>query len=128
MNVEKSFFARNELEYLDFKITREGIIYSPDKVEAIENIAVPTKKKQIQSFIRIINYYRDMWKHRSSILTLLCSMTFQQAKYNWSKVCQKAFDTIRDLVPRAKLLSYPNVIKPFSNPNGCKQTTIRSSN
>ena len=33
----------------------------PDKVEAIKNIAVPTTKKQLQSFIGLINLYtRDM--------------------------------------------------------------------
>ena len=37
MNVEKSFFARNELECLGFNITREGIMPLPDKVEAIKN-------------------------------------------------------------------------------------------
>ena len=46
----------------------------PYKVEAIKNIVVPTTTKQLQSFIELINYYRDMWKHRSSILTPLSSM------------------------------------------------------
>ena len=41
---------------------------SPDKVEAIKNIAVPTTNKQLQYFIVLSNYYRDMWKHRSGIL------------------------------------------------------------
>ena len=36
VNTEKSFFARNDREYLGFKITREG---------AIKNIAIPTTKK-----------------------------------------------------------------------------------
>ena len=36
-----------------------------DKVEVIKNIAVPTTKKQLQSFIWSINYYRDMWQQRS---------------------------------------------------------------
>ena len=30
VKAEKSFFARNELEYLGFKITREGIMPLPD--------------------------------------------------------------------------------------------------
>ena len=113
VNAEKSFFARNELEYLGFKITREGIMPLPDKVEAIKNIAVPTTKKQLRSFIGLINYYRDMWQHRSGILTPLSSMTSKQAKWNWSKECQKAFDTIKKLVSRETLLSYPNFNKPF---------------
>ena len=61
VNAEKSVDSRNELEYLDFKISREGIMPLPDKVEAIKNIAVPTTKKQLQSFIGLINYCRDMW-------------------------------------------------------------------
>ena len=59
----------------------------PDKVEAIKNIAVPTTKRQLRSFIGLINYYRDMWQHRSGILIPLSSMTYKQAKWNWSKEC-----------------------------------------
>ena len=44
VNAKKSFFARNEIEYLGFTITRQGIMHLPDKVEAINNIAVPTTK------------------------------------------------------------------------------------
>ena len=44
VNAEKFFFPRNELEYLGFKITREGIMPLPDKVEAIKNKSVPTTK------------------------------------------------------------------------------------
>ena len=69
----------------------------PDKVEAMKNIAVPTTKKQLRSFICLINYCREMWKHRSSILTPLLSITSKQVKWNWSKKCKKAFDTIKKL-------------------------------
>ena len=42
-----------------------------DKIQAIKHIAVPTNKKQLRSFIGLIDYYRDMWKHISDILTSL---------------------------------------------------------
>ena len=69
----------------------------PDKVEAIKNKAMPTTMKQFLSFMWSINYYRDMWKHRSGILTPLSSMTSKQAKWIWYKECQKAFDTIKNV-------------------------------
>ena len=50
VNADKSFFARNELEYLGFRITRQGITPLPDKVEVIKNIAVPTTKKTVKDF------------------------------------------------------------------------------
>ena len=113
INAEKSFFAQDQLEYLGFKITREGIMPLPDKVQAIKNIATPTTKKQLRSFIGVINYYRDMWKGRSGILTPLSSMTSKEAKWNWTKECQQAFDKIKQLVSRETLLSYPDFNKPF---------------
>ena len=40
-------------------------------------------------------------------------MTSKQVKWNWSKECQKAFDTIKRLDFRESLLSCPNFNKPF---------------
>ena len=80
VNAEKSFFARNGLEYLGFKITNEGKMILPDKVEAIQKITVRVTKKELQSFIGLIDYYRDMWQHRSGTLTSLSSITSKQDK------------------------------------------------
>jgi Reverse transcriptase (RNA-dependent DNA polymerase) len=41
VNAAKSFFARHELEYLGYWITREGIQPMPKKVQAIMDIAEP---------------------------------------------------------------------------------------
>ena len=40
-------------------------------------------------------------------------MTSKQTKWNWSKECQKKFDTIEKLTSRETLLSYPNFNEPF---------------
>ena len=63
-------------------MTRQDIMYLPDKVQVITDIAVPTNKTQLKSFIGVINYYRDMWKYRSDILTPLTKMTCKQATWN----------------------------------------------
>ena len=68
------------LEYLGFTITsRQDIMPLLDKVQAIKGTAVTTNKKQLRSFIGVISYYRDMWKHRSDISTLLTKITSEQA-------------------------------------------------
>ena len=40
-------------------------------------------------------------------------MTSKQAKWNWDRKCQEAFDSIKKIVSRETLLSYPNFNKPF---------------
>ena len=70
----------------------------PDKVEDLNNISISMTMKQLRSFIGLINYYRDMWNHGSSILTPSLSMTSKQAKWYWN-----VFDTIKKLVSRESL-------------------------
>ena len=74
INAEKYFFVRDNLEYLG--------LYLIKSVQAIKDIAVPTNKKQLRSFIGVISYYRDMWKHRSDILAPLTKMTSKQTTLN----------------------------------------------
>ena len=45
INADKSFFARDSLEYLGFKINGQRIMSLPDKVQAIKDIAVSTNKR-----------------------------------------------------------------------------------
>ena len=66
----------------------------PDTVQVIKDIALSTNKKQLGSFIGVINYYRDMWKHISDILTPLTKMTSKQATWNLTKEHKKTFEHI----------------------------------
>jgi hypothetical protein len=45
------------------------------KVEATTRLATPTTKKQLRSFVGIINYYRDMWPKISHLLAPLAALT-----------------------------------------------------
>ena len=57
INANKSVFARPELEYLGYWITRRGIQPVAKKVQAIQNIAEPKNKKELRRFIGLVNYY-----------------------------------------------------------------------
>ena len=95
---KKSFLGHSELEYLDYWVTRDGITPLPKKVDAIKNIAPPRNKKELCSFIGVINYYRDMRMRRSEILAPLTNIPSKGAKWEWTDVHQKAFDRIKKLV------------------------------
>jgi hypothetical protein len=58
MERPKSFFARSELKYLGYWVTREGIQPISKKVDAMLQIAPPKNKKELRRFIGMINYYR----------------------------------------------------------------------
>ena len=113
VNAEKSIFGHSELEYLGYWVTRDGIKPLPKKVDAIKNIAPPRNKKELRSFIGVINYCRDMCVRRSEILAPLTNLTSKEAKWEWADVHQKTFDRIKKLVSKETLLSFPDFSKRF---------------
>ena len=113
VNARKSFFAKGELEYLGYWITREGVQPLADKVKAMLNIAEPKTKKQLRSFIGLINYYRDMWPRRSHHMAPLASLTSKTSKWVWGETQRKAFHDIKKAISRQVLLAYPDFSKEF---------------
>jgi hypothetical protein len=113
INASKSFFGKEELEYLGYWITRDGIKPLSKKVEAINNIATPKTRRQLRSFIGIVNYYRDMWVRRSEILAPLSALCSNAVKWKWTEVHQKAFDTMKRVMAREVILAYPDFNAEF---------------
>ena len=70
VNLPKSKIAVQELEYLGYWLTPKGIRPMAKKVEAIKNLQAPKTVKQVRSFLGMVNYYKDMWRHRSHLLQL----------------------------------------------------------
>ena len=113
VNAVKSFFARTNLEYLGYNISREGLRPSQKKVEAILQIKAPTTRKQLRRFIGMVNYYRDMWPQRSHFLAPLSSMTSAKIKWKWTPECQEAFEQMKALIAKETLVTFPDFSKEF---------------
>ena len=113
VNASKSKIARTELDYLGYWITRAGIKPLNKKVEAINNLATPQTRKQLRSFIGLVNYYRDLWPKRSETLDPLTALTSNSVKWKWTEEHQDAFDTMKKIVAKEVILSYPDFNKEF---------------
>ena len=96
VNIKKSFFGKHKLEYLGYWISQEGIQLLKKKVEAILKISKPTTKKQLCSFIGIINYYRDMWRGQASLLAPLSKLNQKMPNGNGPKLTERHFIKYRN--------------------------------
>jgi RNase H-like domain found in reverse transcriptase len=54
-----------------------------------------------------------MWIRRSDVLAPLTKLTSKTARWQWTNVEQKAFDTMKRIMSRETLLAYPDFNKPF---------------
>ena len=68
-----------------------------------------SKTQTIKKTLIIIN----MWIRRSDILTPLTALVSKNAKWQWTHVEQKSFDTMKQIISQEALLSYPDFSKPF---------------
>ena len=107
-NVKKSCFGAHKFEYLGYHVTRDGVMPIPKKVKAIQSLIVPKNRKQLCQFVKMINFYRDMWQKRSEPLAQLTALTSKNIKYEWKEEQQKCFDAIKHVIRREVLLFYPD--------------------
>jgi hypothetical protein len=113
VNLKKSFFAQEELEYLGYIISREGIKPQPKKVEAILRLQPPQGVRDLRRFLGMVNFYRDLWRRRSHILAPLTAMCGKGAKFEWTDKCQEAFDEIKRVMSKEVTLAFPDFEKEF---------------
>ena len=80
VNAHKCGFALHEIEYLGYLLTREGIKPQPEKVSAILAILLPENVKELCSFLGVVQYYRDIWRRRSHLVSPLTDLTAECGK------------------------------------------------
>ena len=60
--LDKCEFFKEEVEFLGFVISKDGIKSNPKKVEAIAKFPLPRKLKELKSFLGMAGYYRRFVK------------------------------------------------------------------
>ena len=113
INAEKSFFGRNELEYLGYWVTREGIMPLPEKVNAMLKMKEPTTRKQLRGFVGLVNFYRDMWRRRSHALAPLTTLCSNAKPWVWGDEQRKAFEEAKKILSKEAILAFPDFEKEF---------------
>lgn len=83
VNPMKSRWAEEEVDYLVFLITREGLKPQPRKIQGLLDMQEPTNTRDIRSFIGMVNFYKALWPHRSAILKPLTDMSGSKTALKW---------------------------------------------
>lgn len=105
---EKCEFFKNEINYLGYVINKNGLKKDPAKVKAIIDAPVPTNVSTLQSFLGLVNYYRNFVPRASSVLSPLYDLLKKGAKWHWTAIHRNAFNEIKQQLTSDQVLTHFN--------------------
>ncbi|GJU66669.1 putative reverse transcriptase domain-containing protein [Tanacetum coccineum] len=109
----KCEFWLQEVHLLGHVVNHSGIHVDPGKIEAVNNWKAPTTSSEIRSFLGLAGYYRRFIINFSKIAKPLTSLTQKNQKYVWGVEQEKAFQTLKNNLCDAPILSLPNGVEDF---------------
>ncbi len=100
LNLSKCEFNVSEVTFLGHVISHDGIKPNPKNVDAIRNAPQPKTKRQVQSFLGMINYLREFLPDVTSYAEPLQQLTRTATsnRFQWNPECSKSFETLKRLV------------------------------
>nr|GEX93246.1 putative reverse transcriptase domain-containing protein [Tanacetum cinerariifolium] len=109
----KCEFWLQEVHFIGYVVNHNDIHVDPSKIKAVKNWKAPTTPYEIRSFLRLAGYYRRFIANFSKIAKPLTSLTQKNKKYELVLEQDEAFQTLKDNLCNAPILSSPDGIKDF---------------
>ena len=90
-----------------------GLQVDPAKIEVIQTFPIPTKSKDVRSFLGHVGYYRCFIKDFSKIGSPLYKLLTKEAEFSWTSECDEAFLQLKKLLTTTPVLQGPDWNLPF---------------
>ena len=104
---KKCHLFKKQAHYLGHVVSEHGISCNPEKIQAILNWPISCNKTEVKSFLGLINYYRKFIPNCSALIMPITDLTKKKTKFVWSQDCQKAFDSLKELLVSPPILVFP---------------------
>lgn len=112
LNVAKSIFGVQELEFLGYKITPEGSTPLPEKVRVIREYKLPQTVQQLRQFLGMVNFYRGYLPKAAETQAILHEYLKGAKKKDnriipWTDEAISKFEQCKSDLANAAMLTYP---------------------
>ncbi len=118
VDIWKCEFNIKETVFLEVIVSEQDLCMNFIKVKVIVNWTTSINLKEVQSFVRFINFYHHFIKNFLKLVKSFTQLTRKNTSFVWNKVCVQAFDDLK------KQVSLISVLQHFDS----KQQTILEIN
>ena len=110
---EKCTFFVQEIDYLGFILSKDGVKTDPRKVAVIHDWPVPTEVSQVHSFLGLVGFYRKFVEHFARIAKPLYALLRKDAAWEWTPMHVESFQRLKGALISSPVLRLPDQSRPF---------------
>ena len=114
INFRKCQFAKEEVDFLGYVVSKNGI--TPQNVKTLEilEFQTPSNTSELKRFLGMASFFRKFVDNFSSKASVLYSMLKRnQQQFIWTTECEESFCYIKNQLRNPNILVHPNFEKPF---------------
>ena len=113
LKFSKCVFAREEVEFLGYNLSKDGIRPLNRLTTAIEEFKRPETKKESKRFLGLAGFYRNFVPQFSAIAKPLNKLTSDSVEFTWDTDCENSFMEIKRLLTSHPVLAFPRIGETF---------------
>lgn len=113
VKANKCHFAVSEILYLGRKVSAQGIVVDPTKVNRILQLVAPNNVAEIRALMGSLNYVKEFIPEFARIAVPITNLLKKNNVFLWDNDCQDAFRILKSLLSSAPVLVAPDRNKPY---------------
>ena len=116
LNVDKTCFCSQSVQYLGFTLDQHGVSPSQDKLAAIKDAPPPRNHRELRSWVGLVNYFRFLVPSFTTLAGVLTALTKKDSKWESGDLPPKAmeaFDKMKKMLCEPPVVAYPQIDRPF---------------
>ena len=117
LNARKCVLAGGSVRYLGYQVGSGLVAPVQAKVEAVEQIPLPSTKKEVRSFLGVVGFYRRFIPYFADaarpLTDLLRGSKRGDLSCSWTPECTTAFQRLKGALTCGPVLKAPDFSKPF---------------
>ena len=106
MNIWKCKFNIEETVFLEVIVSELDLHMNFSKVTVIVSWITSINLKEIQSFVRFVNFYRRFIKNFSKLVKSFTQLTRKNTSFVWNEICVQVFDNLKKQVSSISVLRH----------------------
>ena len=109
VDIRKCEFDVEETVFLEVIVSEQDLRMNSIKVKVIVNWTTSINLKEVQSFVKFVNFYRRFIKNFSKLVKPFTQLTRKNTPFVWNEACVQAFDNLKKQVSSISVLRHFNL-------------------